>query len=287
VRIFQINCFCTNIEDSGNPAAVVVDCDALSPTEKQSIAKKLNFPVTTFVLNMNNSIPLLEYYYPESQMPLCLHGTIAAAHWLYHQGVFVNSDQLTCNRRYNEQCLSPLIIKRTDIGHFLVEVFVDKVLQLDFNLIKLARTFLQVPKDSQHIFDSELLFEIASVGSPKFFIPVKTRKYLDQLKPDLAAIKQWSIDNQISGIYVYAKDNILKNTFYARNFNPKTGCPEDAATGVAAGALSCGLERSLTVFQGENLGRPSKLEISYVGNGISWVGGLCVSGNELTFPYKI
>ena len=275
------------MDGSGNPAAVVVDCDALSPAEKQSIAKKLNFPVTTFVLNINNNTPLLEYYYPEAQMPLCLHGTIAAAHWLYHQGVFINGDQLICNRRYNEQCLSPLIIKKTDIGHFLVEVFVDKVIQSGFNFIQLARSFLQIPKESQDVFDSELLFDIASVGSPKFFIPVKTRKYLDQIKPDLAAIKQWSIENQISGIYVYARDNFLKNTFYGRNFNPKTGCPEDAATGVAAGALSCGLERSLTVFQGENLERPSKLEVLYVGNGVSRAGGLCVSRNELIVPYDV
>lgn len=281
MRIFQINCFCTSLEDSGNPAAVVIDCDALTPTEKQSIAKEMNFPVTTFVSNITNSMPVLEYFYPDTQMPLCLHGTIAAAHWLFNAGG-VDGDKLRCKRLYNDLFLPSLLVHRSNADNFLVEVVDHEVNGLNFNYLELATKFLQLPQDSQSIFDTELLFGIASVGSPKLFIPIKTKKLLDNIIPDQAAITKWSIEHKINGLYVYTRDESEKDTFHARGFNPRTGYLEDAATGVAAGALACGLKQNLTVFQGSSIARPSKIQVSYIGNGVSMVGGLSLSGNELT-----
>ena len=78
-----LDCFCTADEFSGNRAAVITNFNG-SKVEKQKFALKLNLPVTVYISNIDADIPLLEYFYPDSEMPLCLHGTIAAGEVLMH-----------------------------------------------------------------------------------------------------------------------------------------------------------------------------------------------------------
>ncbi|WP_131764448.1 PhzF family phenazine biosynthesis protein [Legionella drozanskii] len=264
MRVFQVNCFCTEAEVSGNPAAVVIDCDALSSIEKQEIAKSINFPVTTFISNFDTNIPQLEYYYPETQMPLCLHGTIAAAHWLFTQGDSSIS-QIECNRYYHQQLAGKLLIESASDGCIYVEVANQNMNMPNFNYVDLARQLLKLSLPHEALFDTTLPFGILSVGSPKFFIPVKTKKFLENINPDQNAIIKWSIENKINGLYVYTLDKPSGDLFYARGFNPQTGYLEDAATGVAAGALSCSLNRSISVYQGSQINRPSKINVNYKG----------------------
>lgn len=280
MRIFQVNCFCITIKDSGNPAAVVIDCDSLTQREKLSIAKKINFPVSVFVSNVTDTLPVIEYFYPEAQMPLCLHGTIAAAHLLFNMKE-TSGNELIFKRTYNESILGLLKVNQSSDGNILVEVQDNKIHELNLNYLELATNFLKLPQDYWSMSDNELLFNVASVGSPKLFIPVKSKEHLDNILPDYNAIATWCIDQNINGLYVYTRDSLEKNTFYARGFNPRTGHLEDAATGVAVGALACSLKQNLTVFQGANLNRPSKIHASYMGDGICMVGGLTVSGNDL------
>jgi len=84
MKIKQVNCFCTDHDGSGNPAAIVLEFTG-SHIEKQRLAKKLNLPVTVFV-SYKGQYPFLEFFYPSTKMPLCIHGALAAAKVLFEVG---------------------------------------------------------------------------------------------------------------------------------------------------------------------------------------------------------
>lgn len=99
-------------------------------------------------------------------------------------------------------------------------------------------------------------------------------KQLLELKPNYELIKKWSIENKVNGLYVYTPETHLNSSnFHARGFNPKTGHNEDAATGVAATALSLALKRNITVEQGYSINRPCCIVVTYIDANNILVGG--------------
>lgn len=89
-----------------------------------------------------------------------------------------------------------------------------------------------------------------------------------------------------TGLYPYAAHDREGQIFDARQFPKSSGYPEDAATGIAAAALSFGLlangevessERLITIRQGRAMGRPSQISVRFrLENGRPagcWLGG--------------
>ena len=81
MKITIINCVNLDAKDLGNPAAVITGF-IRNKISKQVFAKQLNLPVTVFINDEELLSPTLEYFYPQTEMPSCLHGTLAAAHVL-------------------------------------------------------------------------------------------------------------------------------------------------------------------------------------------------------------
>lgn len=257
---FILNCFCGSDESAGNPAAVYID-SVLNDNQKQHIATKLNLPVTVFITGSDSKSPGIEYYYPNKKMPLCLHGTLAAAYVFFKKydrkdGVFLtaNGKELKFQKNLND--------------YFSVEVFPDHISKPHIPLSLVSDFFNVDVKD----LSNTLPLTVASVGSPKLLIPVPANILLE-LKPNYSEIEKWSIKNKVNGLYVYSNDLLESNMFLARGFNPMGGHNEDAATGVAAGALSSVLKRSLIVEQGHALGKPCRIMVDYKDQNSIWVGG--------------
>jgi PhzF family phenazine biosynthesis protein len=122
---------------------------------------------------------------------------------------------------------------------------------------------------------------VASVGSPKLFVPLRSVEALATLHPNFDLIKQWSLDNGINGLYVYALESTDPLLLQARAFNPKTGQNEDAATGVAAAALALVFKENLIIKQGYFIGKPSQLMITYHHPEEIYVGGKIMEQLEL------
>lgn len=263
MEIFFVNCFCTDEVNSGNPAAVVLEFED-DDHEKQNLATTLDLPVTVFVTESNNNFPLLEFFYPGREMPLCLHGTLAAASILLN---IKKSDQLTCMTK-NRQKLN---IAKAAQGSIQVQVSSQQVPEITIDKNEICQ-MLNLKDDKQ--FSGELPITIASVGSPKLLIPLISYNALAMLMPNFDLIKEWSVANRINGLYVYTPDlhqNVYN--FYARGFNPKGGHNEDAATGVAAGALALSLQRNLIIGQGVYVKRPSAINVIYKNLEHIWIGG--------------
>jgi PhzF family phenazine biosynthesis protein len=80
-RFFQVNAFVSD-EFKGNPAGVVMLERNLEPMELQSIAAELGLPATAFVIRIGDAWSL-RWFTPTEELPLCGHGTMAAAFVLF------------------------------------------------------------------------------------------------------------------------------------------------------------------------------------------------------------
>lgn len=265
MQLALVDCFCTKAIKSGNRAAVIFDF-AGKKSEKQKIAHDLNLPVTVFIAEKESPTPILEYFYPETEMSLCLHGTIAAGFVLLKQDK--SCRLMTGTDHY------PLDITRQDD---LVQV---KVAQQEIPDVQLDISIIckMLGLADEKSLEYTLPLTLASVGSPKLLIPLKRAEILHKLKPDFSLIKAWSLQNRINGLYVYSLSagHHSHVHFVARGFNPKTGHQEDAATGVAAAALALSLRQSVVIEQGHHLGAPCTITVSYVNDDCIFVGGRVV-----------
>jgi PhzF family phenazine biosynthesis protein len=255
-----INCFCTSDPGSGNTAAVFIDNPG-DKDEKLRLAAKLNSPVTVFVSDSASETPVIEFYYPEREMKLCLHGTLAAGK------VLLTLKKLK-NIRFSTKTRQLLTVCQITSDSYQVKVSAQN---LPYDALT-QQNVIDMLKIDPKILLPNLPFSVVSVGSPKLLIPVGSLKMLLDLKLDFRFIKEWSLQNNINGLYVYTPTSDA-SIFDARGFNPKTGHNEDAATGVAAGALSLALKRSIIVNQGNSLNIPCSISVTYHDPMQIWIGG--------------
>ncbi len=264
-----LNCFCTELPNSGNPAGIIFDFSG-DKMEKQKLAQKLQLPVIVFISKADSSIPVLQFFYPNIEMNLCLHGALAAAFLLMEQ------------RQTNH-----IVVSNAIGALFQVIKLEDQVVQIKVSEepVSVYTPNQKILKQLLNLTDISAISEdfpmaVASVGSPKFFIPLKSAEVLADLQPNFDLIKQWSLDNQINGLYAYAPESTTPLLLQARAFNPKTGQNEDAATGVAAAALGLLFKKDLMIKQGHFIDKPSQLIITYHHPDEIYVGGIIIELNK-------
>lgn len=265
MNIEIVNAFCNDSAESGNPCAVVRNFHGDNES-KQKIAAELKLPVTVFVSIAANP-SLLEFYYPNKEMPLCLHGTLGAAFVMFRDTtdkelIIETKSKFKLNVKRNGNLIRVRVSKQFRHANPVSQSVISEMLKL---------------KNIDEI-DNSLPLTVASVGSSKLLVPIKSFDILASLTPNFGLIDKWSKQNNINGLYVYThdiQDNALD--FYARAYNPGTGHNEDVATGVAAAALSATLQRSIVVGQGIFLNSCSEIHVVYEDDETIWVGGRVIS----------
>lgn len=75
----------------GNPAAVVLLNETLSDATMQNLASEINLSETAFVLKTPESF-LLRWFTPKSEVDLCGHATLSAAHILIAEAKLVQNE---------------------------------------------------------------------------------------------------------------------------------------------------------------------------------------------------
>ncbi|CAB3753891.1 PhzF family phenazine biosynthesis protein [Paraburkholderia solisilvae] len=258
MKIHRFLCFGRH-DKSGN-AAVVVEDSHLVESERLKFAQQLEANATVFVQTDAAGV-LLDYYYPHARSPLCLHATLAASAVFFERQP--DSGRIRFVTGMHRQTLE---VERVDQGIF-IGVRPQPCPALHIDVAEAARLLRAEPAAVIG------MPRLASVGSTKLLVQMKDQSALDALRPDLAAIAAWSRKQGVSGVYAYCH---LHDDIYAgRNFNHLEPHLEDAATGVAAGALALALERSITLLQGDALGQPCSLMARYA-DGAVQVGGRVV-----------
>jgi PhzF family phenazine biosynthesis protein len=85
LKIYQVDAFSDRVF-GGNPAAIVPLTEWLNDDLLQKIALENNLSETAFYVRNHNEITL-RWFTPETEVDLCGHATLAAAHVLFeHEG---------------------------------------------------------------------------------------------------------------------------------------------------------------------------------------------------------
>ncbi len=207
----------------------------------------------------------LDFYYPHTRSPLCLHASLAAADHVWKTGQHGGVLLLTSSMKKQ-----PLAFDRTGD-----EIFVSvDIQQADFPNVSISDVAKLLRCDTGVLVSSP---EVASVGSPKLLVEVASEDVLYSLAPDLDGITEWGQRNGVNGCFVYTLMGASPSQYAGRNFNHLDATLEDAATGVAAGALSVRLNADITLYQGRNLDNPCVIRASRAAGKIR-VGGRVAMG---------
>jgi predicted PhzF superfamily epimerase YddE/YHI9 len=221
VRLFLVDSFARG-PFTGNPAAVCVLEEPADPAWMQRVSAELNQPATAFVVPTGAGSFDLRWFTPTSELTLCGHGTLAAAHVLWERGE--RSGRLAFGTAGG-----PLAAEREDgrVG-------------LDFPAIPPRP--IPPPDGLDQVLHG---VEPAWVGRNDLdlFVELASEEDVRSLRPDLERLR--GLDAR--GLIATAESQDPEAAFVSRYFAPRIGIPEDQATGSAHCALG--------PYWGERLGR--------------------------------
>lgn len=206
VPIFQVDAF-THKLFSGNPAAVCPIPFWFPDTVLQNIADENNLSETAFIVSSGQNHEI-RWFTPEAEVDLCGHATLAAAHVMFQELGFGES-QLRLQSRSGE-----LIVEKD--GNYL---------SMDF------------PAERPEICEVPEALEIGLALEPDqvykgydYIVEYATETELRAVEPNLDAFRH--LDGR--GVVITAPANeYAEYDFVSRAFFPKLQVPEDPVTGSA------------------------------------------------------
>ncbi|MGV8953968.1 MAG: PhzF family phenazine biosynthesis protein [Cypionkella sp.] len=256
----------TDAAFTGNPLAVVLGADDLTPEQMQIIAREFNLSETIFVQAPQNPAHTarVRIFFPTAEIPFAGHPTIGCA---IHLATACNNGDFDADLVLEEEAgLVPVTVRRR--GAQTTAEFTAPVLPhaADFpapeTLIKQALGLQRLGFGSHRAG----VFQ----GGPRFlYVPVASLADLAAARPQEP---HWSELMQTCGVdsaYLYVVGTDCD--YQARLFSPTAGIPEDPATGSASailaaqlltsGALVPGINR-FHLRQGIEMGRPSTIHLT-------------------------
>jgi trans-2,3-dihydro-3-hydroxyanthranilate isomerase len=274
----------------GNPLAVVLDAQGLAPGDMQSIAAEFNLAETTFVLPPKDArhTAAVRIFTPRAELPFAGHPNVGTAFVLAQLGTV-----------FGEPLTDPLLFEGK-AGIVRLDLIKENAAVVGARVaapVPLTRggeitAALVASACSLGADDIETHYHvpcIASCGLPFLFAQLKTRSALHAARPRAEIFSEHIKADLAGGLLLYVTDKEDDVDVHVRMFAPLLGVPEDPATGAANAALAGllaslraegDLKLRLTIAQGVQMGRPSRLEASAEKRDGKvtgmWIGGRCV-----------
>ena len=257
----------------GNPAGVVLDATGASDGEMLAVAADVGFSETAFLLPGTGGRFGVRYFSPRAEVPFCGHATIATAvAWAerHGRGTMLLATAAGEVRVTTEQVGGRLLATLTSVP--------PRTEPLDpADADRLLRALRWPPAD----LDPSLPLRVAYAGAWHPVVAVTSRAVLAGLDYDYPALDALMADRGWTTVALVCRSG--PTTFDVRNPFPPGGVVEDPATGAAAAAFGGYLRElglvqppaTLTLHQGDDLGRPSVLTVhvpAEPGSGISVSG---------------
>ncbi|MCZ7475041.1 PhzF family phenazine biosynthesis protein [Micromonospora sp. WMMC273] len=265
----------------GNPAGVVLDATGAGDAEMQRVAAEVGYSETAFLVPAGGGGRFtVRYFSPKAEVPFCGHATIASA-VAYAQrhgpGVLhLDTRAGLVEVATSVQADGATTATLTSVAPRTVPLAAD-------DLAALLAALRWSPDD----LDATLPPRVAYAGAWHPIVAAETRQRLADLDYDTAALSALMAERDWTTIDLVHRESPL--VFHARNPFPPGGVVEDAATGAAAAAFGgylreLGVVRppaTVTVRQGDDMGRPSLLTVSIpAGDG----AGIAVTGTAVPIP---
>ncbi len=265
----------------GNQLAVIPDASDLPESDLQRIAREFNFSETTFVYPPSDATRTarVRIFTPTMEVPFAGHPVIGTAVALAERG---HGPDMVLNLG-----IGPLRCHAQDgAARFTTTAALETICHPAPVLVAEA---LGIAPD--RILSGTHAPVMASLGLAFTITQLDSRATLTALAPDVAAFRKGNAAYP-SGLdfaqFAYVREG---DTIHARMFAPLDNIPEDPATGSACATLGALLARidgrdlSLTVHQGDDMGRPSVIGLETSGSEVT-VSGQAVQTmrGRLTYP---
>lgn len=257
---------------TGNPLAVLLDCDGLDTAAMQRIAREFNLSESTFVLSPEDPRhkARVRIFTPDYEMPFAGHPTVGTAIALAEQ-----SGSSAPSIFVLEENIGPV---RCAVGHSGGTAFAE------FSLAHLPES-PPFSADAGAVAAAlglgphEIGFEnhrvsYWSAGVPYVTVPVSGLDVAAKVRFDNAAwmeISPGKSGSAVASAYVYCRETVHHDSaFHARMFVPGTPSYEDPATGSAAAAFAGAIAHfdrpvdgssQYWIEQGMEMGRPSRIRL--------------------------
>jgi trans-2,3-dihydro-3-hydroxyanthranilate isomerase len=258
----------------GNQLAVFLDGRGLSTETMQAIAKEMNFSETTFVLPAEapGTDIRVRIFTPAEELPMAGHPTVGTTFALARSGVIEPGRE----RIVFGLGIGPTSVALTWRGDHLTfawmtqpkPTFGEPIADREGVAMALSISPAAITGTSRPV-------QVVSCGVPFLFVPLTTRRAVDNATIDRVALETMFQRTQTNahGVFIFSSEPGGDHaTVYSRMFAPSLGVHEDPATGSASGPLGCYLVQhkivapekagSLVSLQGVKMGRPSYVHIS-------------------------
>jgi len=243
----------------GNPAGVAFYEEMPTDEEMLKIAREVGYSETAFLVKQGNDWRV-RYFAPELEIPFCGHATIALGAALgerFGEGEYkliLNDSEITvCAEQSKHGMLATLRSPQTSS----VDVSVDTV-------DKFLAGFHLTRADLNPAFP----IRFASAGAKHLILMLRDRKTLAEMSYDFDSVRALMMEHGLITISLLWQES--DEVFHSRNAFASGGVYEDPATGAAAAALAGYLrdigwqgKSTFTILQGEDMGSPSRLLVSY------------------------
>ena len=240
----------TRGEAGGNHLGVINDCRDLDTGAMQAIAHDLGFSETTFVTWDPGEVPHVRIFTPEMELPFAGHPLVGTA-WVMNMLGPTPTRALRCG--VGEVSIT------VDGETVWVEAALNQPVRDSAESSIPARAGLPEPSSAKTV---EMPLEYLILEYPD-------EETVHTLAPDFEVL------GELFGTLTYTRSG---ERVRARFFAPDAGVPEDPATGSAAVALAARLAASgepdgrITIYQGEETGFPSTIELAWSGDTVRFGG---------------
>ncbi len=249
----------------GNPLAVITDGDGLSNDQMMAIAREMNLSETVFVQKPTDDRALarLRIFTTKEELKLAGHPVIGTWFLLAELGVVPAQEG------------GVHILQQTGAGILPVEIRFKDGRPQRVTMTQKQASFKPSRLKKQKLAEAlglkagdlsaELEPEFVSTGIYNLMVPLRNRAALTKIQMNMVELARM-FGRQGAVAYCFALGN--GNSAFARGMMPWE-LYEDAATGSAAGSLGAylvkhgrlGAGQTLTIAQGVEMGRPSKIEV--------------------------
>ena len=270
-------------DKGGNPAGVVLNADHLSEERKLAIARRVGLSETAFVSASTVADFRLDFFTPTKRIPHCGHATIATFSFLKRIGLIrgdaSSKETVDGRREIRFEGETPFMEQQAPI------------------LSTMKNDVLKASGLSGADLLPDPEPEVVSTGNPFLILPIRDVRLLQRVRPDIESLKQISDEKGLAGFYLYVPVQNGAERATTRMFAPSYGISEEAATGMAAGALAGFLDKhrrlnsaSVLFSQGKFMEPPSpsliRVRLEKEGERVQriYVGGNARKSDRLLIP---
>ena len=259
----------------GNPAGVVLDADGLDDATMLATAAEVGYSETAFLTPRGDGRFGVQYFSPLAEVPFCGHATIATGvAWAERHG----PGTLLLDTRAGE-----VRVETSTAGTLTTATLTSVPPRLAPLEDGLASRLLAALRWSGDDLDTALPLRVAYAGAWHPVVAAATRQRLADLDYDFDALGALMAEQDWTTVQLVRRTGPA--SFDVRNPFPPGGVVEDPATGAAAAALGGYLRQlglvavpaTLSLRQGDDLGRPSRLTVTVPAGD----GGISVTGTAV------